>query len=267
MCVACPLRGTYSIQNRADQKAEAAAERIWLARHAATHAAHVATEALEEEVREERVELVAERQQRAAKAAIHALANKKVRGVDAGAAVALAARPQNVKMALAALPPLARNARVNAVGVGAALERLRDSADDSGGGDVAAVAARLRREGVMRNRIAELQEEGRDGVRTPAGQPTVGRESAYTARQEVLHNELRQEGRGVSLFKGLEKVKAEMRGVRRDMDTMAGQQDGLVGTYLLFPSFFCFLALPNIPRSVKSCISRTFVFEFWRIPP
>lgn len=231
----------------------------------------MATEALEEEVREERVELAAERQQRAAKAAIHALANKKVRGVDAGAAVALAARPQNVNInmqALAALPPLASNARDNAGGVGAALERQRDSEDDSGGGDVAAVAARLRGEvGVMRNRIAELQEEGRDGVRTPPGQPTVRRESAYTARQEVLRNELRQEGRGVSLFKGLEKVKAEMRGVRRDMDTMAGQQDGLVGKYLFFPSFFSFLALPNIPRSVKSCISRTFVFEFWRIPP
>ncbi len=209
----------------------------------------MATEALEEEVREERVELAAERQQRAAKAAIHALANKKVRGVDAGAAVALAARPQNVKMALAALPPLASNARDNAGGVGAALQRLHHSADDSGGGDVAALAARLRREGVMRNRIAELQ-EGRDGVRTPAGQPTVGRESAYTARQEVLRNELRQEGRGVSLFKGLEKVKAEMKGVRRDMDRMAGQQDGLVGTYILFPSFFFFLAHPNIPRSV-----------------
>lgn len=229
-------------------------------------------------MREESVELMAERQQRAAKAAIHALANKKVRGVDAGAAVALTARPQDDMQALAALPPLASNARDNtrdnAGGVGVALQRQRDSADDSGGGDVAAVAARLRREvGVMRNRIAELQEEGRDhdGVRTPAGQPTVGRESAYTesayARQEVLRNELRQEGRGVSLFKGLEKVKAEMRGVRRDMDTMAGQQDGLVGKYLFPPPFFFFLALPNIPRSVKSCILRTFVFEFWRIPP
>ena len=212
-------------------------------------------------MREESVEMRAERQQRAAKAAIHALAYKKVRGVDAGAAVVLAARPQDVNIdmqALAALPPLASNARDNtrdnAGGVGVALQRQRDSADDSGGGDVAAVAARLRREvGVMRNRIAELQEEGRDhdGVRTPAGQPTVRRESAHTARQEVLRNELRQEGRGVSLFKGLEKVKAEMRGGRRDMDTMAGQQDGLVGKYLFPPPFFFFLALPNIPRSVK----------------
>ena len=195
-------------------------------------------------MREERVELAAER---AAKAAIHALAHEKVRGVDAGAALALAARPQNVNLqALAALPPLTSNARDSAGGVGAALKQLRNSEDDSGGGDVAAVAARLRREvGVMRNRIAELQEEGRDGVRTPAGQPTVGRESAYSARQEVLRNELRQEGRGVSLFKGLEKVKEEMKGVRRDMDTMAGQQDGLVGKYLFFISFFILSCPPQ----------------------
>jgi len=204
-------------------------------------------------VREERVELAAEGQQRAAKAAIHALAYEKVRGVDRlrlplGAAVALAVAAgarqtsQFVNMqALAALPPLASNARDNAGGVGAV---QRGSEDDSG--DVAVVAARLRREvGVMRNRIAELQKEGREGVRTSAGQPSVGRASAYTEREEVLRNELRQEGRGVSLFKGLEKVKAEMRGVRRDMDTMAGQQDGLVGKYFFFLllSFF-FLSYP-----------------------